>query len=119
MPFFRTSPAGFSAALAALIDRTRDIGSRPVLLTMTPLAEDAPPDVQAIFGECAAYNMRIRAMAEKRGVPLVDLADPMSTDAFAADGLHLTSAGQQRAADRIFATLEAAGLWATLARRER
>ena len=119
MPFFRTSPAGFSAALAALIDRTRDMGSRPVLLTMTHLAEDTPPDVQAIFGECAAYNMRIRAIAEKRGVPLVELADQMSEDAFALDGLHLTSAGQQWAADRVFSALEAAGLWATLARRKR
>lgn len=117
MPFFRTSPAGFSAALSALIDQARDIRSRSVLLTMTPLAEGTPPDVRAIFGECAAYNMRIRAMAEKRGIPLVDLADPMSIDAFAADGLHLTSVGQQWAADRVFSVLEAAGLWAALARR--
>jgi len=118
-PFLRTSPAGFSAALSALVDRTRDIRGLPVLLTMTPMSEQTPPDVRALLEECAAYNARIRTVASQHGVPLVELADDAPDGAFTVDGLHLTATGQQWAADRVFETLEAVGLWAALARRMR
>jgi hypothetical protein len=118
-PFLRTSPAGFSAALSALIDRTRDIRGKPVLLTTTPLPEQIQPDVRALFEACSVYNAQIRAMASRRGVTLVELADHAPDGAFAVDDLHLTPVGQQWAVDRVFSVLEAAGLWVALARRVR
>ena len=116
-PFLRTSPERFSAALSALVDRTRNIRGLPVLLTLTPISEQTPPDVRALLEECAAFNARIRTVAAQRGVPLVELAGDAPDGAFTVDGLHLTAIGQQWAADRVYETLEAAGLWATLARR--
>jgi lysophospholipase L1-like esterase len=118
-PFLRTSPERFSAALSALVDRTRDIRGLPVLLTMTPLPEQTPPDVCALLEEYTAYNARIRTVASQRDIPLVELADDAPDGAFTADGLHLTATGQQWVADRVYKTLETAGLWAALARRVR
>lgn len=118
-PFLRTSPARFSAALSALIDRSRDIDSRPVLLTMTPMLEQTPPDECALRAECSAYNARIRAVAAKRGIYVVELASRAPAGALLTDGLHLTAIGQQWTADRVYETLKAAGLWDTLARRAR
>ncbi len=119
VPFLRTSPAGFSAALSALVDRTRDIRGQPVLLTMTPMSDQTPPDVRAFLEAYAVYNARIRSVASKRGVPLVELAADASDGAFTVDGLHLTAIGQRWAADRVFETLETVGLWEALARRAR
>ncbi len=118
-PLPRTTPAGFSAALAALVARTHDIGARPVLLTMTPLAGAEMPDVLASRRDYAAYNARIRELAGQRDLPLVDLAAGAPAGAFAADGFHLTAAGQAWAAGRIYETLEGARLWEALARRAR
>lgn len=117
MPFLRTSLAGFSATLSALVDRTRDIRSQPVLLTTTPLSEQTPPDARAPFEQFAECNVRTRTLAAQRDVPLVELTDHAPEDAFTADGIHLASAGQRWVADRVFATLAAAGLWDALARR--
>jgi lysophospholipase L1-like esterase len=116
-PFPRTTLAGFSAALAALIDRTYVIGSRPVLLTTTPVSPQSPAAAHDALNECAVYDDHIRALAVQCGVPLVELPDDLPTDAFSADGVHLASTGQAWAADRVFATLETAGLWTALARR--
>ena len=118
-PFLRTPPERFAAALSALIDRTRDILGRPVLLTMTPMSEQMPPDERTLLEEYAAYNVRIRAMASQRGVPLVELADDAPDGAITVDGLHLTTIGQQWIADQVYTTLEAAGLWAELTRMPR
>lgn len=122
-PFPRTTPDGFSAALAALAGRSRDIGARSVLLTTTPLAAITAPDVQIRADVCAGYNDRTRAVANTNRVPLVDLAAGHGADlpagAFMTDGIHLTAAGQQWTADQIYTTLAAAGLWRELARRAR
>jgi lysophospholipase L1-like esterase len=118
-PFPRTTPAGFSAALNALVARTNDIGARPVLLTMTPLAIEETPGVQASRIDYAAYNARIRELAGERDLPLVDLAAGAPGDAFEPDGFHLTAAGQRWAADRVYDTLDSAGIWDALARGAR
>ncbi len=114
-PFPRTSPAGFSAALAALVARTRDIGARPVLLTMTPLAGTETSETRARQGSYGLYNGRIQALAEQRRVLLADLSAGAPGDAFEPDGVHLTASGHQWAAERIYETLAAAGVWAALA----
>jgi lysophospholipase L1-like esterase len=116
-PFPRTSPEGFSAALAALVDRAQDIGSQPVLLTMTPVSEQMTPEARALLADYAAYNARIRAVAAQRDVPVVAFSGRAPAGAFVPDGLHLTDSGQQWVADQVYTALEAVGLWAALARR--
>jgi lysophospholipase L1-like esterase len=118
-PFPRTTPDGFSAALDALIARSQEIGAHPVLLTMTPLADERAPDVQGFRAGYAPNNARIRELAGQRGLPLVDLASGAPDDAFEPDGFHLTIAGQRWAGDRIYETLATAGVWAALAEGER
>jgi len=117
-PFPRTSPAGFSAALAALVARSEVIGARPVLLTMTPLAREETPGVQALRGVYGAYNERIRKVALRYRQPLVDLSDGVPDDAFEPDGFHLTASGQRWAAERIYEPLAVSGVWAALAKEK-
>lgn len=118
-PFPRTTPAGFSAALAALTARTQEIGARPVLLTMTPLAKEEMPGPQSSRADCAAYNARVRELARQSALPLVDLAAGAPDGAFEPDGFHLTAAGQVWVADRVYDTLDRAGIWEALARGAR
>jgi lysophospholipase L1-like esterase len=118
-PFPRTSPGGFSAALTALVARTREIGARPVLLTMTPLADEETPDLQAFRADYAACDARIRELARQHALPLVDLAAGVPDDAWEPDGLHLTAAGQRWVADRVYGRLDRAGIWEALAKGAR
>ena len=117
LPFPRTTLKGFSATLSALIDRTRDIGSQPVLLTTTPVSDRTAPEMGTIAEAYPACNERARTLAAQRRVPLVELAERAPADALTADGVHLSAAGQRWAADRIFTSLKAAGLWDALARK--
>ncbi len=118
-PYARTSGQGFSAALAALVARSRDIGAWPALLTMTPLAEAAMPGVQARLATYPDYNARIRALAARRPCPLVELAVGAPAEALESDGFHLSAAGQLWAADQVFHQLAAVGLWEQLVRERR
>jgi len=112
----RTSPEGFANALAALVTRVRDVGARPVLLTMTPLSQTDMEGVRARSATYDLYNVLIRACANRWHVPLVELASGAPVDGFEPDGFHLTSAGQAWVARQVYAQLAHAGLWARLAR---
>jgi len=119
-PFPRTSAAGFADALAALVAATRAIGARPVLVTMTPLADAETEATRSRAATYAAYNRIIRTVASQARVPLVALAlRPADGIPLASillpDGVHLTAAGQDWAAEQIFRQLAAAGFWQTLA----
>jgi len=119
-PFPRTSAAGFADALAALVARTRTIGARPVLLTMTPLADAETEATRSRAATYTAYNRIIRTVAAQARVPLVELAQhpadgiPLAS-LLLPDGVHLTATGQDWAAEQVFRQLAAAGFWQTLA----
>ncbi len=115
-PFPRMSLPGFAQALAALVERTHVIGARPVLLTMTPLAETLTPEVEARRALYPAYNDAVRRMAARERCPLVELASGAPPDAFRPDGVHLTASGQAWVADEVYRQLDAQGLWVQLAR---
>jgi len=112
----RTSPAGYAATLWALVSRTRDIGARPILLTMTPLASTQAPDVQARAATHEEYNRLIRECAACGAVPIVELSSSAPTGAFEADGVHLSVTGQVWVAQQVYGQLQSAGIWAELAR---
>ncbi len=128
-PFARTSGQGFSAALAALVARSRDIAARPVLLTMTPMAMTPMamtpmagaemPGVQARQATYPDYNARIRRLAAHEQCALVELAAGAPAEAFEQDGFHLSAAGQAWVADQVFRQLAAVGLWEQLVRERR
>ena len=107
----RTSPLGFTDALQALVDRVRMLDARPVLLTMTPLADSDAVGVVWRAATYEPYNAAIRRVAVRNSVPLVELATGAPPDALVPDGFHLTVAGQAWVAEQVFRQLEAAGAW--------
>jgi len=115
----RTSPQGFGDALDALVAKTRLIGARPVLLTMTPLAAAATEGVQVRSDAYPVYNRIIGERAAAGGVAAIQLASGAPGDAFEADGIHLTAAGQAWLAGEVFRQGELAGIWAKLAQEAR
>jgi len=111
----RTSLQGFADALQALVDRAEVLGIRPVLLTMTPLAQS---DVEGVAVRAAiypAYNEAIRLVAARNGLPVVELAAGEPSGAILPDGFHLTAAGQEWVARQAFEQLAAAGVWRDVA----
>ena len=113
-PVVRTTPTGFATALTRLVARTRAIGARPVLLTMTPLAALDVPGVALRRATYPVYDAAIRRVAAERRVPLVELSAGAAPDAFEPDGFHLTAAGQAWAAGQVFSQLQAVGFWTGL-----
>ncbi len=113
-PVVRTTPTGFATALTRLVARTREIGARPVLLTMTPLAALDVPGVALRRATYPVYDAAIRRVAAERRVPLVELAAGAAPDAFEPDGFHLTAVGQAWAAEQVYSQLQVAGFWAGL-----
>ncbi len=115
-PLPRTSLVGFAQALAVLAERARMLGARPVLLTMTPLAGASTPQIEARRPRYTAYNVAVREVAIREGVPLVQLDAGAPAAAFMADGVHLTALGQAWVADQVFNQLDAQGFWEQLVR---
>lgn len=125
----RTSPAGFANALATLVARTRTLGARPVLLTMTPLAATRTAGVDVRLETYPRYNTAIRTCTAHERALLVDLsvgapaaessAADDSAGAFEPDGFHLTAVGQAWVAGQVFGQLDAAGVWRRLAAEDR
>jgi len=111
----RTSLQGFADALQALVDRAEVLGIKPVLLTMTPLAQS---DVEGVVVRAAiypAYNEAIRLVAARNSLPVVELAAGEPSGAILPDGFHLTAAGQAWVARQAFEQLAAAGVWQDVA----
>ena len=113
----RTTLDGFAAALESLVLRTRAIHAQPILLTMTPLAPHDTPGVKMRLAAYPAYNTRVRRLAAEHHLLLVELSSGAPTQAFDADGFHLTRDGQTWVAGQVYDQLRAAGLWTGLARR--
>jgi lysophospholipase L1-like esterase len=109
-PIPRTSPQGFSAALAALIARTREIGARPALLSMPPLAPVDTEGVRLRLATYPAYNKLIAEAAAQRDVPLAALVGAPA-DAWEPDGFHLSAAGQAWVAEMVQRRLAEIGWW--------
>lgn len=120
----RVEPGAFVAALERMI-RTAQ-GKRVgfiYLLTMNPVDGRAhsywPPDLQALqMVTYHQFNDLIRDTAAARDVGLIDVEAGFTDCDLAAlldyDGVHLTSAGQVRLADIVFAALELDGTLAML-----
>jgi lysophospholipase L1-like esterase len=114
VPLPRTSAQGFAAALTALVRRSRELGARPVLLTMTPLANAQAADMRAWQESCLLYNAIIRDQAARWRVPLVELATGLPAQGLGPDGVHLTPAGQDWVAAQVYRQLAESGFWARL-----
>jgi peptidoglycan/LPS O-acetylase OafA/YrhL/lysophospholipase L1-like esterase len=80
----------FGADLWTIVDRALAHGAIPILSTMP--AQHGDPDSNA---KIPLYNRAIRAIAQGRGVPLVDLHQALATlpgDGIGSDGLHPSTA---------------------------
>ncbi|MCX6029419.1 MAG: GDSL-type esterase/lipase family protein [Chloroflexi bacterium] len=115
----RTSPQGFGDTLDALVAKTRLIGARPVLLTMTPLAGASTEGVQMRVDAYPVYNRIIGERAAAGAVTLIQLASGAPGDAFEDDGFHLAAVGQTWVAGEVFRQGQVAGIWAKLAQEAR
>lgn len=114
-PIARTSPAGFVRTLDALAARTREIGARPVFLTMTPVTQVPDEPGAALSDTYNTYNAMIRQVAVDVKAPLVELTQGAPADAVDVDGIHLTAVGQAWVAEQVFTQLDRVGIWAELA----
>jgi lysophospholipase L1-like esterase len=87
-------PGGFEIfrdKLADVVDRTLAAGVVPILSTLPP-RDDAP----STSARVPAFNAEIRALAEARSVPLIDLNAALASlprHGLARDGVHLAPAG--------------------------
>ena len=97
----------FVAEYDKLLDEFERRTKRIVLVSPTPFRKTmAPfPDLTSRNGDLELYSNAIRKLAEKRGLPFVDLYSPLLTSRdphpLTRDGIHLTTYGQSVAAREI------------------
>ena len=118
----RVSRDGFATAQEQLVARIYQHGSAAFVLTTTPVtdafrADLEPEQRQAQLAAYDEYNRVIRTAAAQHGAYLVDIQAILSHEVrsdpgalLAADGVHLTAAGQRRVALTVLQALEASGL---------
>jgi hypothetical protein len=101
-------PGGFEAfarSLPAVVDRTLALGVVPILSTLPPRS-DSP----AAAARIPEMNRTIRALAESRQIPLMDLYAallPLPRHGLVGDGIHLASFWQDGAPHACWLTGEA------------
>ncbi len=118
----RVSRDGFADAQEQLVTQIQRHGGAAFVMTTTPVTDAFNTDLEpaqrqrqlAVYDE---YNRIIRAVAAQHGVYLVDMQAILGHDAhtelgslLAADGVHLTAAGQHLVARSMLQALEASGL---------
>jgi lysophospholipase L1-like esterase len=85
------NPSYYGDQMRTLVDLLLDQGVIPLLSTIPPRDDRASSDA-----EVPTYNTLVRALAQSRGVPLMDLhrrLTPIPGHGLAGDNLHLDSAG--------------------------
>lgn len=84
---YEAGVAPFDASMSTVLDSLASLGVVPILTTLPPRRDD--PAATALVPE---MNAVLRALAEERQVPLVDLfsvLDPMPNGGVGPDGVHL------------------------------
>ncbi len=118
----RVSRDGFACAQNELVTRIRQHGSAVFMLTITPVSDAFSIDLEpaqrqrqlAMYGD---YSRIIRTTATQHGANLVNawgvlegVAPAQLNSLLAADGVHLTAAGQRVVAKSVLQALQASGL---------
>ena len=93
----------FLAILGWMVAQVHAMGALPALLTLSPLS----PELAAspAFASCDRYNAGIRDIAREGDAALVEISYGLPADAWQADGVHLTAAGQAELAQRVLANV--------------
>jgi hypothetical protein len=102
----------FTAAYESLLAQFAQSTKRMVLVSPTPFGKAGlrQPDLAARNEDLKLYIDAIRKLAAKNGFLFIDLSTKvMAEEGFTRDGLHLTTAGQWRAAQETARQLEVAG----------
>ena len=128
----KTSLDDFRASLIRLIERVRALGSKPILLSLPPIASDSYFDhfsrgmtseqrenvlnwmggeVEAIARWHESYNNVLFEVAEQTATPIIDITHPFTTHAddwrslICPDGIHPNSAGHRLIASSILSAV--------------
>jgi lysophospholipase L1-like esterase len=127
-------PTAYEGNLGEMVDAVRGAGARPLLVTLPTVvrAEMSVSDLRRahvmfpyfryangvgdFLDLLAAYNRTVRSLAERKGVPLVDLAQYFEAldgdERFFFDTMHPDKRGRELIAEQLLAGLERAGLLA-------
>lgn len=126
----RVSRDGFADAQEQLVTRTQQHGGTAFVMTGPPVADAFGTDLEPAQRERQLviyndYNQIIRTVAAQHGAYLVDMQTIMGNKAraeggslLAADGVHLTAAGERLVAESTLHALEASGLIDSVIARE-
>jgi len=113
----RVPPEDYRRTLIDLVKAIRSAHAIPILLTApraehmhAVLAERSHTSIEEIHARHDHYADLTRRVARDTGTPLVDLAaqfadDPDRNLYFLRDGIHLTVAGRQKVADRLYSAI--------------
>jgi len=93
----RVSPQSFAANLHEMVSRAKHFRAVPYLCTLTPSVKSVQHQL-----DCKEYDKIVREVAKRRGVPLIDVAEPFtwvdkgySLADLLVDGLHLSGWGHR------------------------
>lgn len=100
-----TSLDDYKEIMTWLARRCKRLGSRPVFLTLTPLApglQDSPE-----WGLCSDYGQAIRELGRRLEAPVIEIGHKFAFgQGWIADGVHLSAAGQAAVAERVWQGLQ-------------
>ena len=123
------TPLGqFTATYTELVDKVRAAGSKPVILSLTPIDEDRyfswlsrgldadgilrwlSGTTRTIYFFQESYNMEVCRMASLLRVPLIDIRGALlrrrdMRDFLCADGIHLNARGHEFVADEMMSEI--------------
>jgi lysophospholipase L1-like esterase len=103
----RVPPDTFSSLLDWFVNASKRMHAQPVLLSLTPISEALAPARRAEFARWSEYNTLVGRVAHKRQAPLIEVSHPFPDASYwAADGVHLSAAGETAVADRVWAGLQ-------------
>ncbi len=98
-------PEQFQTVLTWLVREGQKQGAGVALLTLTPIDVLAYGDSSIYAARWREYSGLVRDTARKLGVPVIEVGHRLPDDAWQADGLHLTAAGEAIIAGRVWQAL--------------
>ncbi|MCO6449865.1 MAG: hypothetical protein J5I90_03650 [Caldilineales bacterium] len=99
----RIPPDAFRVIMTWMIKQCQRLRAQPVLLTISPLADDLDIERTYEFARWAEYNGLIRDLARRLETPVAEISHRLlGEQGWFPDGVHLTAQGQAVIAERVW-----------------